>query len=188
MSDASLAARAGVPTNVVAAIRTVESGGNVRAVRFETRLFHERTGRTIEGHSRATFSQAFAVNQHAAVESTSWGRYQVLGSALLRLYGSPSAAVAAFDRDPAGVSDALLAEWFRSRPAAQAAANEGDWMELARLYNGSNQTPWYGRFIAALEQPASEMPITLGLAIGGGFLVFGAGLLWATTRLGTRGA
>lgn len=180
LSDSELASRAGIPTPVVKAIRAVESSGNPRAVRFETRLFRERTGTTIEGHSRTEFEQAFRQNPQAAVESTSFGLYQVLGSALIRLYGTPQAGVAAFDADPRTVSDRLLAEWFRSRPAAKTAANSGDYRELARLYNGSATSPWYGRFMAALESVG-------GAAAGGAFLGvvaigLGALLAWKLTK------
>ena len=184
MSDASLAARAGVPTPVIAAIRKVESGGNPSAIRFETRLFRERTGQTIEGSGSSAFQEAFSRDPRAAVESTSFGLYQVLGGALLRLYGpSPATALARFRADPRKVSDELLVAWFQSRPAAREAANSGDWAALARAYNGSDQTPWLGRFRSALENTNTGISPALGLAIGAGVVLVAGGIFIATVRL-----
>jgi hypothetical protein len=176
LSDSALATLAGVPVRVIRAIQRVESSGNPRAVRFETRLFRERTGITIEGTARSTFEQAYRVDARAAVESSSWGLYQVLGAALIRLFGSPAAGVQAFDADPRSVSDRLLVEWFRSRPRAQVAANESNWPELARLYNGSATSPWLGRFLSFLEPEQA-----VGLGIAGTLMLAGAG--WAAFRL-----
>jgi len=152
-SDASLARRAGIPANVMRAIRAIESTSNPNVVRFETRLFRERTGQTIEGTNRTTFEQAFAINPQAAVESTSFGSYQVLGATLLRLESDPAAALRRFDENPQGVSDDLLVTYFReARPRLREIANGNplDVAALAEGYNGSSQTRWASRFSAAL--------------------------------------
>lgn len=169
MSDATLAAQAGIPVAVMRAIKAIESSGNPRAVRFETRLFARDAGITVEGHSRDAFERAFAIDPERAVTSTSWGLYQVLGRPLITLYGSPAAGVRAFDANPRDVSDRLLVEWFKSRPAARAAANNGDYRELARLYNGSSTSPWYGRFMEALGAAGGVGGAGLTLAAAAGF-------------------
>lgn len=143
----ALSDRAGVPESVLAAIREIESGGNPRAVRFETRLFRERTGQTIEGTSRASFERAYAINPRAAVESTSWGLYQVLGGIGIRRYGSPEAFLAAFNANPTGVSEELVVGYFERVDQAREAANRGDWHTLARRYNGQSDGRWYRRFV-----------------------------------------
>jgi hypothetical protein len=159
------------------AIRKIESSGNPRAVRFETRLFHEKTGTTIEGHARAQFEQASLANPVAAMESTSFGLYQVLGRALIELYGSPARGLAAFDANPRDVSDRLLVKWFQGRPAAREAANTGDYHELALRYNGSATSPWYTRFMLALE----EVSTTGSGGLAAMFLALGLG--WAAWRV-----
>jgi hypothetical protein len=47
-----------------------------------------------------------------------------------------NAAVAAFDADPADVSDKLLAAWLVANPKALAAAKADDVEEFVRRYNG----------------------------------------------------
>jgi hypothetical protein len=151
----ALSDRAGVPESVLAAIREIESGGNPRAMRFETRLFRERTGQTIEGTSRASFERAYAIDPRAAVESTSWGTYQVLGGTGIRRYGSPQDFLAAFSANPEGVSDELVVSYFMRVPAARDAANRGDWHTLARRYNGQSNGPWYRRFVGIVGNPST---------------------------------
>jgi hypothetical protein len=58
--------------------RGFDKNGNV-TIRFETAKFRDRTGKTIVGSGREAFSKAFAINPKAAMESTSWGRYQIMG-------------------------------------------------------------------------------------------------------------
>lgn len=170
MSDASLAARAEIPVEILRAIRSIESGSNPGVVRFEPHLFFRRvpdargeipfTPDPSRGVSlvasetnRAAFERARRIDERAAIESTSWGLYQVLGSHLLQVH--PSDPVGAFDRDPRGVSDELLVSWFHSRPAAQRAAQAFDIERLAELYNGSER--WGQRLRAALESGAGEI-------------------------------
>lgn len=180
-----LAARAGVPVRVLRAIATVESGYDPGRVRFEPHVFHERTNVSeslvpwtrsrgavslvASETNRDAFERAARLDYDAAVRSTSWGRYQVLGGAGIRLYGDARSFVAAFDRDPARVSNELLGAWFEARPPAVAAAVEGDWPRLAELYNGSRTSPWLGRFLAALGETETPWWVwPLGFATLGG--------------------
>lgn len=137
----------------------------------------DRTG--LASHTgRAAFTHAFSLDPAAAVRSTSWGTYQVLGGHLIALFGSPSAGVTAFDANPVDISERLLVQWFDSNPRAKTAANAGDWHELALRFNGQADGPWYRRFTSFLESGG-------GAAVGAGaFLVLGVlGLAaWAATR------
>lgn len=179
MSDMAylLAQRIGIDPNVLRAIAKIESRGRASAVRFEPHLFHRDTGGaqpdgsirmgrygtqvpwtpergnvslTPAETNRAAFERAFRLDPVVAVTSTSWGQYQVLGHAGLRLYSTPSAFVQAFDANPELVGEYMVASWFEARPDVIAAANRGDWAYLARRYNGS--TRWRERFEAALAE------------------------------------
>jgi hypothetical protein len=195
-TDTTLAARAEIPVEILRAIRSIESDNNPSAVRFEPHLFLRRVpGADIpftrdpergislvrSETNREAFERARRINEQAAIESTSWGLYQVLGSHLLRI--RPSDPVGSFDRDPRGVSDELLVSWFRSRPAAQEAARAFNVERLAELYNGSVR--WGQRLRAALEAGAGEG----GAAVAAGILVptlIVAGAVWYFSR-GRRG-
>ncbi|GAB3761357.1 N-acetylmuramidase family protein [Spirosoma pomorum] len=72
----------------LAAIRAVDevesngkgfrSDGNI-VIRFETHIFKRYTGRTIVGSGDMAFNTAYLINPRAALLSTSWGRYQIMG-------------------------------------------------------------------------------------------------------------
>lgn len=165
--DAALAAEAGIPLDVLMAIRQIESGANPRAVRFEPHVFHRKTGdrfvgtvpgnpgevsRVREYTNRAAFERARRYDETAAIQSTSWGLFQVLGGHLIRRY--PRNPVRAFDANPEQVSKELLVSWFQSNPRAKSAAQSYDIAELARRYNGSER--WRQRVTAALERIRGE--------------------------------
>jgi len=188
-SDSQLAQQAGVSVPVLQAIRIVESGGAVDRVRFEPHVFNRLTDNRYASqipftrdpqrgvslrHSetnRDAFERAAEFDFANAVRSSSWGRYQVLGSHLLRLH--PQDPVRAFDRAPATVSDQMLVSWFRSHPLAQAAANSCNISEFGFWYNGSRTSPWTQRFTAAVEAQGGCVPtrkwwsLTLGLTFVG---------------------
>ncbi len=149
------AVSAGIPAAVLEAFRQVESNGKPAAVRFEPHIFL-RLAPDLRGKvpytrgkyvwstepsetNRAAFDHAASLDAEAAVRATSWGLFQVLGAHLLDLYDEdPAAAVEAFDADPEGVSNKLVAQWFAVNPRARYAANKTpvDWVGLARMYNG----------------------------------------------------
>lgn len=189
--DLGLANEAEIPVTALRSIRSVESGANPAAIRFEPHLYWRMrkelpmgaTGAQIRAAmtaadmaavpytpgntawraanglapcridrsasctgsetNRAAFERAFRLAPAEAVKATSWGSYQVLGSHLLGLYGTPSAAVRAFDADPQTVGERLLASWMRANPRAQAAARAMDWAELAHRYNGCSDCTAY---------------------------------------------
>lgn len=161
----------GLPVDLLSAFVLVESGGNPGAVRFEPHLAVRKLGARARAipytpqsdrkrwslvrseTSRAAFDAAIEMNddadwKEAIVESSSFGLFQVLGGALLRLFPGPADdAVGAFDADAEIVSYALIADWFRRSPRAMAAAKSDpvDIRALCRAYNGGGQVAAYSR-------------------------------------------
>jgi len=147
-----LAKKAGIPPAVMASFRAVESGGNPSAIRFEPHLFNKESSTKVpftdsgKGFSlvasetnKSAFERAYAINKGAAIRATSWGSYQVLGGKLLSLSevsGDVNKAVKLFYSDPVRISEELVASWFRSRSDAVRYANNLDFPNLARVYNG----------------------------------------------------
>lgn len=181
MTDQELATLAEIPLRILLAIRSVESAGRLRAVRFEPHVFHRRTanrftksqvpwtpgGRpgkesvsyTPSETNRAAFERAFRYDPDAAVRSSSWGAYQVLGGHLLSATGlDPTRAVAAFGADPARIGREMFVSWMRANPTARAAANAGDIEALAEIYNGSQA--WAAAVRRALATNLSPIAIT----------------------------
>jgi hypothetical protein len=132
------------------------------------------------------------VNAEQAIKATSWGLYQVLGEHLLNAFPGSADPVAAFYADPLDTSNRMLISWFRSRPAAVAAAratppNFGD---LAEIYNGSvawgtNVARAFARgdmgvvrssVVRAVTETVAEhpVPVTLGVIA----FVGAAGFAW----------
>lgn len=188
MSLQEVADRTGCPIRFLVAVRSVESGGNPAAVRFEPHLFKRHradmvvdiprgtapavavdrrsqiraqgkvpytpgmhggkprsASSSVEETNRAAFEFARKIDALAAVLSTSWGSYQQLGGSFPHALQTPmrneaeaNAAVAAFDRDPRGVSDKLLAAWLLGNPKALDAAKAGNVEEFVRRYNGAD--------------------------------------------------
>jgi len=162
-SKAQLAAakNLGMPIEILLTIEAVESGGRATALRFEPHVFLRKRKDMKEqipftkgprGYSvtrsetnKAAFEHAFRLDPKAAVESTSFGLYQVLGGHLLKIYETPGGGVDNFYADPVKVSYELLASWFRDSPRALQAALDRDWEQLARRYNGPGQVPHYSK-------------------------------------------
>jgi len=148
----ALAKKIGIPPAVMAAFRAVESGGNPAAIRFEPHLFNKESSTKVpytdtgKGFSmvasetnKAAFDRAYAINKGAAIRSTSWGSYQVLGWALLsipEIGGDVNKAVNSFYADPNRISQEMVASWFRRSPKAVQYANNLNFSDLARTYNG----------------------------------------------------
>ena len=185
-SDVALAARVSrghgtISPAVLSAVRSLESNGHERAIRFEARLYHTATGHTIAtipGESnRARFNRVLAEfpsesDRAAAIRSTSFGYYQVLGRALIEAH--PSNPVEAFDNDPVGVSNELLGRFLNDRPAVRRAMeavtadpSQANINELARVYNGGDigrdaNNRWSAHFTAGLTNPTSRTPSRTG--------------------------
>jgi len=87
--------------------------------------------------NRAAFNRAFAISPTIAVQSSSWGSYQVLGNRLLPMFGGdPQRAVQAFDANPAAISQRLLVSWMNASPIARMYARSLDFANFAHRYNG----------------------------------------------------
>ncbi len=152
----------------------VESGGSASAIRFECHRFRELdkvnglkipcTIKKGDSFSRvraesgaAAFKRAYALNQVAAVKSTSYGLFQIMGGYLLAGVNEEAAeALKLFEKKPKEVSLQLLVLWFKdsnwgSRAAESARkitsvnvpAEEKHWVNLVRMYNGPGQVPYY---------------------------------------------
>jgi len=163
-SDVAVAEKAGIPVDVLRAFRLTESGGRADAIRFEPHLFLRKRpdlksqipftpgpknfSVTRSETNKAAFDIAFSLDPEVAVRSASWGLYQVLGGYLLKAYGDPKTAVDKFYKDPETASDMTVAAWFADNPRAVAAANDKDWRELTRRYNGPGNID---RYSAKLE-------------------------------------
>ena len=154
----------GIPVEVIQTIEAVESGGRPSAIRFEPHLFLRQKPSLVldvpftkgpRGFSvtrsetdQSAFEHAFELDHDAAVKSTSWGLYQVLGSHLIKAYGSAQHGVDSFYADPLDASYKLLVSWFKGNRPALAAAREKNWVELARRYNGPGNVGAYSAAMA----------------------------------------
>ncbi len=173
--DVAVAEKAGIPVDVLRAFRATESGGRADAIRFEPHLFLRKRP-DLEGQipftpgpkhfsvtrsetNKSAFDRAFSLDAEVAVRSTSWGLYQVLGGYLLKAYGDPQTAVDNFYSAPETASDMTVAAWFADNPRAVKAANDKDWRELARRYNGSGNVD---RYSAKLESNYQKVISAVG--------------------------
>ena len=154
----------GIPVEVIQTIESVESGGRPSAIRFEPHLFlRHRPSLSLDipftrgprGFSvtrsetdQSAFEHAFELDPDAAVKSTSWGLYQVLGSHLIKAYGDAQLGVDSFYADPLEASYRLLVSWFKGNRRALAAARAKDWDELAKRYNGPGNAEKYSEALA----------------------------------------
>ena len=158
--DVALAKAAGIPVNILRAVRLIESGaGGANVLRFEPHIwFRKLSTNPPKGNTkndkvpyslvksetnRSAFVAAYGVNQKIAVKSTSFGLYQVLGGHGIKAYGSASSFWTAFQADPAAASDKMLVAWFKANKRAVTAANAYDFTKLAEAYNGSQQAKHY---------------------------------------------
>ncbi len=160
-------------TTLMAFIK-VESGGSASAIRFECHKFKiidKVNGNKIpctikkgdsfsriraEGGAKA-FKQAYNLNKKAAIKSTSYGLFQVMGGYLLGgINSNPDKALALFENNPEDVSLQLLILWFsdlswgskaaisaRQIKSADGAKDQVHWKKLVSRYNGNGQVAYY---------------------------------------------
>lgn len=170
----NLATSIGIPYAVLLAIRSVESGGDPAAIRFEPHIFlgtkydfarsdladqipykpgsnpkAPSVDYTSANTGIAALDNAMLHDAVAAIQSTSWGSFQVMGfnfgsgspSDIIKKAITSSAGAKAFYKaffeDPVTISDEILAGWFSARPDVVTAANKYDWRTVATRYNGS---------------------------------------------------
>jgi len=178
-NETELSEKAGVPITVLRALMKVESRGNPAAIRFEPHWFvgmkhlgsryrkvgfrpdllgripytpdFRRSGVSYVRRetNRDAFLRAYALDPRAAIKSSSFGKYQVMGWALLEAFGNdPVKAWESFQRDPNTASDLMLVSWFKKNGAARRYANqkpEPNWKRLSARYNGPGccgDLPW----------------------------------------------
>lgn len=172
-----LSAKTGLSPKVLDAVMQVESGGRRwDLVRFEPHRFlrlrpdlqsqipyHASetdphfAGRADVGPwsfrrsevGREALDRAVALDPAAAVESTSFGAFQVMGWALLPEGSTPAAALRAFDGDPEAVSERTLVRWLEANPEAKRAAAAREWVRFAHTYNGGGKAQVYGDKLAS---------------------------------------
>jgi hypothetical protein len=160
-------------TTLMAFIK-VESGGSASAIRFECHKFRQYdkvNGKSIpctinkgdsfsrvHGESGAkAFKKAYNLNKVAAIKSTSYGLFQVMGGYLLSgIMSDPAKALELFEKNPEDVSLQLLILWFsdpswgakaavsaRQINSADGATDQKHWKQLVSRYNGNGQVPYY---------------------------------------------
>lgn len=123
---------------------------------------HDRAASCIGSESnRTAFNRAFAINPRFAVEATSWGSGQVLGSHLLRMFGNdPRRAVDGFYANPADVGDRAFVSWWRNaRADAIAAANASppNMAMVGSRYNGCTLgTTSCTTYVSRIQQEYNE--------------------------------
>jgi hypothetical protein len=113
-----------------------------------------------EETDRLAFEAARKLDAVNAVLSSSWGSYQQLGGAFPKALGTApmtstvdaNMAITAFDADPEGVSNKLLAAWLLSNPKALTAAKAGDVEEFVRRYNGGVNPGYCTKMRAAFAE------------------------------------
>ena len=153
----------GVDPCKVKAISDVESGGSGFGVdgrpkiRFEQHYFAKRIGpaataqlndpsiagftKNAQGHSPggswSTFDKAAAINRNAAIESCSWGKYQVMGANWKTLGFSSAEDFMNCVSDPNN-QEQILTNFIQTKPGLLNALKNDDWDGVARGYNGAN--------------------------------------------------
>ena len=164
-----LADQVGIQLPVLLAIRKVESSGRNSAIRFEPHRFLGRYRKDLKGTGKIpyqrsknssvdytkkntdknAFLHAFTVDPIAAVKSTSWGAYQVMGSnadrspnpIIKNAIATPEGAkkfVEFFYANPIQASDEMLVAWFKAAGNyPRNMARQKNWLKFATRYNGS---------------------------------------------------
>lgn len=169
----SAADRIGAEVAAVKAIAEVESSGqgfqNGRPViRLEAHWFGKLTGykhneshphiscmawtpslaARNQGEAWQQFEEAAALDEGAAIQSTSWGAYQLMGFHWKTLgYDSPQAMRAAMGTDE-GQLDSFV-RFVNADPVLIDALKRRDWEAFAGRYNGQGQIPVYASRMAA---------------------------------------
>ena len=144
---AAEAARIAIEPGVAAACMLTETGGRRQksgqmTIRFEPKVFHGYTGRQITAtHANQAaewlaFDEAKSVDERAAYDSISMGVAQVMGFNAGRLgYADAKTMFAALANSEDAQAIGFF-EFIRTSRALHKAAQEKDWPNFARLYNG----------------------------------------------------
>ena len=169
----SAADQIGVDVAVVKAIAEVESSGRglqngLPIIRLEAHWFGKLTGyehndshphiscrqwtpalaARNQGEAWQQFDEAAELNESAAIQSTSWGAYQIMGFHWKALgYESTKAMREAMGTD-AGQLDAFV-RFVKADRALVDALQRRDWHAFAARYNGLGQVERYAGLMAA---------------------------------------
>lgn len=171
------AARLGVDVPAIKAVADVESNGvthwagGLVPILFEAHWFAKLTGgRFNDSHpgvsstawNRALYrggpaeyerlAEARALDENAALQSASWGAFQIMGFHWRTLgYPSVQAFVSAM-QTASGQLDAFV-RFIEADVAIHGALKRHDWPDLAARYNGPGQVDYYaGKIAAAFEK------------------------------------
>ena len=185
-STATAPPAAGWPAGKGAA--KIHKWGGPKVMRFEPHVFNrkvaaskhmpssrgDKASRTESEVRVSAFREAFRRDPRAAVESTSWGRYQVMGSNFLKpLYNNDTnvflnAWIDADYNQIEKMGDAYFAEWFRARPNVQEYANMP--MDKMVRYGGKDRRvvdviarKYNGAYTYGADKRNDDGSITLGL-------------------------
>jgi hypothetical protein len=169
----SAADQIGVEVAAVKAIAEVESSGRgfrdgLPIIRLEAHWFGKLTGyqhndshphiscrawtpalaARNQGEAWEQFEEAAALDEGAAIQSTSWGAFQIMGFHWRALgYDSPQAMREAMATDD-GQLDAFV-RFVKADAVLVDAARRKDWHAFAGRYNGPGQVDRYAGLIAA---------------------------------------
>jgi hypothetical protein len=183
----SLADQIGIPPAVVAAFRAVESGGRPSAIRFEPHLFNAKSNAKVPftktpGQSfssvasetnKSAFERAYKINKRLAIESSSFGLYQVVVKNAPsiwkepRIKDNPDNFLSIFNSNPIEISNLLVKAWFQGSTRAKGAANRLDFASLASAYNGPQYSVnrYDEKLAAAYNQAILECPEYTGTSV-----------------------
>lgn len=179
----------GVPVAAVKAVADIESDGVTHwpdgsvPILFEAQWFSSLTGHKYDAShpeisSRAwnkalykggpaeygRLAEAEALDKEAALQSASWGAFQIMGFHWKELgYASPDAMVTAMQTD-AGQLDAFV-RFIKANVPIEDALQRQDWSSFALRYNGTGQVDYYaGKIAAAFDKysgNAAHLPVAL---------------------------
>ena len=136
------ATQLGVEVATIRAVDEVESNGkgflsngNV-VLRFESAVFKRYTGSTVTGSDSAAYNRAALINETAAMLSTSWGRYQIMGfNYKVCGYASVQLFVAGMRSGEQAQINAFVA--FVKNNGIADELQRHDWAGFAYRYNGA---------------------------------------------------
>lgn len=157
-ADLHRAARAlGCEVAVIRAVEAVESSSSGflkdgrLVIRFEPHVFLKYAGKPapLPGNGWDAYNAAYALNPTAAMLSTSFGRYQIMGfNYALCGYKSVQAFVAAMNQSESNQLNAFVA-FVKARKLADELARK-DWNGFAYGYNGAGYAASYPLRMAQL--------------------------------------
>lgn len=96
----------------------------------------------------AQFREAAALDEDAALQSCSWGPFQIMGFHWKAL-GYPDAAAMVDDMQTEDGQIAAFVRFIEANPALKSALQNHDWYAFARGYNGEGQVDTYAAKMAA---------------------------------------